>query len=73
MSLLKRLSAIHLQMLDKIEIEYPYSVKNLRSELSEVNHWCDLKYRTICLLTLYLETNDYTPTGIDKLFTDDSN
>jgi hypothetical protein len=60
-------------MLGKIEIEYPYSIKNLRSELSEVNHWCDLKYRTICLLTLYLETNDYTPTGIDKLFTDDSN
>jgi hypothetical protein len=73
MSLLERLSAIHLQMLKDAEIQYPFSAKKLQNELAEVNHWYDLKYITIINLTIYLGTGDYTPTGIDKLFSNDSN
>jgi hypothetical protein len=68
MTLLARLSPDHQQMLKDAEIEYPYSAKRLQDELNEVNHWCDLKYSTICNLTVYLGTFDYSPSGMDKLF-----
>jgi hypothetical protein len=68
MRLLARLNLDHQQMLKDAEIQYPFSAKKLQDELAEVNHWCDLKYSTIINLTIYLGTGDYSPSGIDKLF-----
>jgi hypothetical protein len=68
MNLLERLKLEHLDKLNDEEINYPGSVKVLRAELSEVNQWCYLKYNTICNLAIYLGTYDYSPSGIDKLF-----
>jgi len=68
MKLIDRMSPDHRLMLKEAEIEYPYSAKNLQDELNDVTHWCDLKYSTIVNLTIYLRTGDYSPTGVDKLF-----
>ena len=68
MKLIDRMSPEHRDALKQAEIEYPYSAKKLQDELNEVNHWCDLKYSTIVNLTIYLATGDYSPSGIDKLF-----
>ena len=68
MKLIERMSPEHIKALKQAEIEYPYSAKKLQEELNEVTHWCDLKYSTIVNLTIYLRTGDYSPSGIDKLF-----
>lgn len=71
MSLLERLKPEHLKMLKDAEIDYPYSAKKVQEILSHVNHWVDLKYSCIVYLATYLNTHDYTPTGIDNLFSDE--
>ena len=68
MKLIERMSPEHIEALKQAEIKYPYSAKKLQDELNEVTNWCDLKYSTIIYLTIYLRTGDYSPSGIDKLF-----
>ena len=70
-NLLERLKPEYLKMLKDEEINYPYSAKKVQEELAEANHWVDLKYSSIVNLATYLNTYDYSPTGIDNLFSDE--
>jgi hypothetical protein len=71
MSLLEKLKPKYLKMLKDGEINYPYSAKKLQDDLSEINNWVELKYSSAVHLVIYLNTNDYSPTGIDNLFSDE--
>ena len=71
MSLLDRLKPEYKKMLKNEELRYPLSVKHLQTELADANHWVGLKYSSIVNLATYLNTYDYSPTGIDNLFSDE--
>ena len=68
MNLLERLSPEHLEMLKVDEERFPNTIKNLRTELANTNHWIDLTYQSIHTLYLHLELRDYSPTSVEKLF-----
>jgi hypothetical protein len=71
MSLLERLKPEYLKMIqDDIEI-YPYSTNQLKIELSKISNWVDLKYSTVVYLCNTLRVYDYSPSSIDKLFTNE--
>ena len=68
MNLLERLSPEHLEVLKAEEKKFPNSIKNLRTELANNNHWIDLTYQSIHTLYLHLNLKDYSPTSINNLF-----
>jgi hypothetical protein len=71
MSLLDRLKPEYLKMIqDDIE-KYPYSTNQLKIELSKISNWVDLKYSTVGYLCNTLRVYDYSPSSIDKLFTNE--
>jgi hypothetical protein len=71
MSLLERLKPEYLKMISDAEVMYPCSTKQMQIELLETNHWLDLKYSTVFYLVSTLKIYDYSPSAIDKLFTDE--
>jgi hypothetical protein len=73
MSLLERLKPEYLKMIQNNMDMYPYSTKQLQIELAKINNWVDLKYSTVVYLVSILKINDYSPSAIDKLFTDENN
>lgn len=68
MNLLERLSPEHLEMLKAEEERFPTTIKNLRTELANTNHWIDLTYQGIHTLALHLDLKDYSPSTISNLF-----
>ena len=72
MSLLERLKPEYLKMIQNNMDMYPYSTKQLQIELAKINNWVDLKYSTVVYLVSILKINDYSPSAIDKLFTDEN-
>ena len=68
MNLLERMSQEHLEMLKVEEERFPNTIKNLRTELANTNHWIDLTYQSILKLYMHLDLKDYTITSIEKLF-----
>jgi hypothetical protein len=72
MSLLERLRPEYLKMIKAEEYMYPYSSKKIQIELAEINNWVDIKYSTVVYLVSILKINDYSPSAIDKLFTDEN-
>ena len=72
MSLLERLKPEYLKMIqDDIE-KYSYSTNQALIELAKINNWVDLKYSTVVYLCNALRIYDYSPSSIDKLFTNEN-
>ena len=72
MNLLERLRPEYLKMIQNDMDMYPYSTKQLQIELAKINNWVDLKYSTVVYLCSALRIYDYSPSAIDKLFTDEN-
>jgi hypothetical protein len=72
MSLLERLKPEYLKMIQNNMDMYPYSTKQLQIELAKINNWVDLKYSTVVYLCNALRIYDYSPSAIDKLFTNEN-
>jgi hypothetical protein len=72
MNLLDRLRPEYLKMIQNDMDMYPYSSKQLQIELAKINNWVDLKYSTVVYLCSALRIYDYSPSAIDKLFTDEN-
>ena len=67
-NLLERLKPEHLKIISDQEVKYPFSTNQVQIELSETNHWIDLKYSTVFYLCSTLKIYDYSPSAIEKLF-----
>jgi hypothetical protein len=67
-NLLERLKPEYLKIINDQEVKYPFSTKQVQIELSETNHWIDLKYSTVFYLCNTLRIYDYSPSAIEKLF-----
>jgi hypothetical protein len=71
MNLLERLRPEYLKMIQDEQAMYPYTTKQVQIELAKINNWVDLKYSTVVYLCSELRIYDYSPSTIDKLFTDE--
>ena len=67
-NLLERLKPEYLKIISDQEVKYPFSTNQVQIELSETNHWIDLKYSTVFYLCNTLRIYDYSPSAIEKLF-----
>jgi hypothetical protein len=70
-NLLERLKPEFLKIISDQEVKYPFSTNQVQIELSETNHWIDLKYSTVFYLCNTLRIYDYSPSAIEKLFRDE--
>jgi len=70
-NLLERLKPEYKKIISDQEVKYPFSTKQVQIDLSETNHWVDLKYSTVFYLCNTLRIYDYSPSAIEKLFSDE--
>jgi hypothetical protein len=68
-SLYYRLNPTHLEYLLSTEPSFPYTISMVLDELRELDNWTRLSYDSVCNLVNFLSLSDYSPTTIDKLFT----
>jgi hypothetical protein len=67
-TLFERLKSEYLDRLKQEEVLYPNSVKAVLDDLKNNCFLADLKYNTICMLSVYLKVYSFGPGAIGNLF-----
>ena len=67
-NLLERLDPKYMVMLDKVEQEYPYSVKKIKDELANNLFYMDLTYGCVMSLVTYLNLDIINMYTLSLLF-----
>jgi hypothetical protein len=68
-SLYYRLNPNHLEYLLSTEPSFPYTIGGILDELRTEVNWTRLSYDIVCNLVNFLSLSDFSPSTIDKLFT----
>lgn len=68
-SLYYRLNPNHLEYLLSTEPSFPYTISMVLDELRTEVNWTRLSYDSVCNLVNFLSLSDFSPSTIDKLFT----
>jgi hypothetical protein len=67
-TLFEKLKSEHLDRLKQEEVLYPNSVKAVLDDLKNNRFLTDLKYNTVCMLSVYLKLYSFGPIAIGNLF-----
>lgn len=67
-TLFEKLKSEHLDILKQEEVLYPSSVKAVLDDLKKNRFLADLKYNTVCMLSIYLKLYSFSPVTISDLF-----
>ena len=68
MNLFERMSEKDQMVVREFSTTYPLTGGDLMKELKKRDCWLDLSYRSITQLCSIMNTGDYSPIFIDKLF-----
>ena len=67
-TLFEKLKNEHLNTLKQEEVLYPNSVKAVLDDLKKNCFLIDLKYNTVCMLSIYFKLYSFSPITISNLF-----